>query len=219
MNDPSVSSAAYTTVERQIVSSFTANAILLGIIFRALSLVLGLAEAKNTALGPIGSAIRQFGWSSGIPHGCGARGKVSSGRSPISIAGRGHRRIHHVMRSTAASFSGSVLRSIAMLRGKLRCNIGMPCSMIAETLRSASGGPLALASTSANAFFVSLGPMSRSASGVRTANDTRRRAQSSRCAGVRLRTPLCNIACKAAAAGVSTTGVKNLVSGKSRCGA
>jgi hypothetical protein len=42
-------------VERQIVSWFTAKAILLGVIFLALSFVFGLADAKNTALGAIGS--------------------------------------------------------------------------------------------------------------------------------------------------------------------
>jgi hypothetical protein len=53
-------------VERQIVSSFMAKAILLGAIFRALSFVFGLADAKNTAFGAIGSAIKHDGWSSGI---------------------------------------------------------------------------------------------------------------------------------------------------------
>src|SRR5262249_867608 len=88
-------------VERQMVSSFTAKAILLGVIIRALCFVFGLADAKNTALGAIGSAIKHEELLSGIPHGCGARGNVSNGLSPIKIVDRDQRRTHHVIRSSA----------------------------------------------------------------------------------------------------------------------
>jgi hypothetical protein len=63
-----------------MVSSFTAKAILLGVIFRVFSFVFGIADARNTAFGAIGIAIRQDELSSGIPHGCGARGNESNGR-------------------------------------------------------------------------------------------------------------------------------------------
>jgi len=84
-------------VERQMVSSFTAKEILLGVIFRALWFVSRLSDAKNTALGAIGSAIKHEGLLSGIPHGCGARGNVSNGLSPIKIVDRGQRQTHHIM--------------------------------------------------------------------------------------------------------------------------
>ena len=66
---PSVLSGKNTHDDRQIVSSFTTEAILLKVIFLVLFLVLGFAEAKNTAVGAIGKTIRHAGSSSGIPHG------------------------------------------------------------------------------------------------------------------------------------------------------
>ena len=97
-----------------MVSSFMIEAILLRLIFRVFARVAGLADAKKTALGAIGNTIKHDGSLSGIPHGCGARGDVSSGRSPIKITGLGQRRIHHIILPTVAVFSGSVLSSIAM---------------------------------------------------------------------------------------------------------
>src|SRR5260221_9855141 len=90
----------------------------------------------------IGRAIKHDGLSRGIPHGYGANGWVSNGRSPMRIADLGHRRIHHCIPTSFASLAGPVQISIAMLSGKLRMNFGMFRSMIAVTLRSSSGGPL-----------------------------------------------------------------------------
>ncbi len=103
-NSPNVLFGKNTHDERQIVSSLTIRAILPKDIFLTLSLVLRLADAKKTASGAIGKAIKHERSSSGMPHGYGARGDVSSGRSPIKMEGRRHRRTHHVMPSTVASF-------------------------------------------------------------------------------------------------------------------
>jgi hypothetical protein len=53
--------AKNTREERQIVSSLTMRAILLGGIVLTLSLVLGSADPKKTALGAIGKTIKQVG--------------------------------------------------------------------------------------------------------------------------------------------------------------
>jgi len=93
-----------THVERKIISSLTMQAILPRGIFLTLSLVLRLADAKKTAFGATGKTIKQDGSSSGMPHGYGARGDVSNGRSPIKIDGRDHRRSHHVIAPTTPIF-------------------------------------------------------------------------------------------------------------------
>ena len=55
-NPASDLSKAWTTFDaRQMVSSFTVNAILLSDVFRILSLVLALVDAKKTAVGAIGN--------------------------------------------------------------------------------------------------------------------------------------------------------------------
>src|SRR5262245_21614404 len=125
-------------VERKIVSSFTACAILPKAIFRASLFVRRFADAKNTAFGARGKAIRHEELSSGIPQGYIMRGYVNRGRSPIKIAGVGQRLIHQSIPHTVASFLGSVLRSIAALSGKFRWKVCMFLTISAVTLRSSS---------------------------------------------------------------------------------
>ena len=212
---PSDLFAKNTQVERTIISSFTMEAILARLILRILSRVLWLADAKNTSFGVIGSAIRHVASSRGIPHGYRARGDVSNGRSPIRTAGRLQRRVHHVIASTARNFPRSMFSSIAARSGKLRLKLCMFAWTGAVTPRSSCGGPAAAASTISKAFPTSRGPISRSVSGVLTANDTMSRDQSKRCSIVRARIPFFRMTSNALAAGVSTFGVKNAFSGKS----